>query len=49
MLIIKNNLKYKTWGLSKIITFNNQKIFIKTIPLAKLFFNNQFDTSNIYN
>ena len=36
-------------GINKIITFNNHIIFIKFIPLSKLFYNNLFNTSNLYN
>lgn len=48
--IIKDNKipKYKKWGLNKIITFNEHKIFIKAIPLSKLYFDNPFNTSNLY-
>ena len=49
--LIKDNKinKDKKWGLNKIITFNNHKIFIKDIQLYKLFVNNPFDSSNLYN
>jgi len=48
-MIINNKIdKYKKWGLNKIITFNDHKIFIKAIPLSKLFYDNPFDTSNLY-
>ena len=48
--LIKDNKinKDKKWGLNKIITFNNHKIFIKAIPLSKLFVDNPFDSSNLY-
>lgn len=48
-MIINNKIdKYKKWGLNKIITFNEHKIFIKAIPLSKLFKDNPFNTSNLY-
>jgi hypothetical protein len=47
-----NNLitetKTKAWGITQIIKINKQNIFLKIIPLAKLFYENKFDTSNIY-
>ena len=46
--MIINNKIDKKWGLNKIITFNDHKIFIKAIPLSKLFYDNPFDTSNLY-
>ena len=40
----------KKWGLNKIITFNKQKIFIKAIPIAKLFAKdeNHLNSTNLY-
>ena len=36
------------WGLNKIFTLDNHKIFIKAIPVAKLFAENKFNSSNLY-
>lgn len=36
-------------GKNVIVTINNQKVFIKKIPLTKLEYDNQFDTANLYN
>ena len=44
-----NAKQVKAWGITQIINFNKQKLFLKVIPLAKLFYRNQFDTSNLYN
>lgn len=44
-------LTTKTWGLTKVCKLKgfNEKIFIKAIPIAHLFWLNSFDTSNLYN
>lgn len=39
----------KSLGITQVIKFKKQKIFLKAIPLAKLFYQNQFNTSNLYN
>lgn len=44
-----DNDKVTASGITKIIDFDNKKIFMKAIPVAKLFCENQFDTSNLYN
>ena len=49
MIIYKKKDKFKKWGINKIITFNNHKIFIKAIPISKLFYDNPLNTSNLYN
>ncbi len=36
------------WGETGIIKLNRNKIFFKKIPIAKLFYSSQFDTSNLY-
>jgi len=38
----------KASGITKVITIGNQKVFLKGIPVAKLFVENMFDTSNLY-
>lgn len=49
--INKKTLKRKTWGLTTVhqIKGTTEKVFIKTIPIAQLFWLNSFDTSNLYN
>ena len=37
------------WGKTKILTIDNEKIFLKTIPLTIIEYNNRFDTSNLFN
>jgi hypothetical protein len=44
----KHTDKAKKWGLNKIHIINNHKIFIKAIPVAKLFAQNRFNSSNLY-
>lgn len=41
--------EFKKWGVNKIVTIDKIKIFIKVLPIAKLFCSNQFDTTNLYN
>ena len=43
------NREFKTWGLNKIYKYEGKKIFIKAIPVAKLYQDNQFNTGNLYN
>lgn len=47
---IENEYEYqnKRSGINKIYKFNNTNIFIKAIPIAKLFIENRFDTKNLY-
>ncbi len=51
---IKNRLKQtktddvKRWGETGITTIANKKVFYKKIPLAQLYYENNLDTSNLY-
>jgi len=42
--------EFKKWGFNKVITFNKTKIFIKAIPVAKLFAENKnhLNSANLY-
>ncbi len=44
-----NKSKEIKWGETGVINLNGNKVFFKKIPIAKLFYSNQFDTSNLYN
>jgi hypothetical protein len=50
-LIYQNSkdIKHKTWGENKIITIDTIKIFSKKIPIPKKLYDNQFNSSNLYN
>jgi hypothetical protein len=39
----------KKWGVNKIYILNKIKIFIKAIPIAKIYAENHFNTANLYN
>jgi hypothetical protein len=43
-----NKTKDNASGIINIIKLGNHKIFVKAIPLAKLYADNHFDTSNLY-
>jgi serine/threonine protein kinase len=45
---VKNNLPFKKFGINKIIKCSGAKVFIKAIPVSKLYAQNQFDSSNLY-
>jgi len=45
---IKKPVEFKTWGVNKIYKYEGRKIFIKAIPVAKLYQDNQFNTKNLY-
>ena len=49
IITIKKKNKSKKWGLNKIFELDNNKIFIKAIPIAKLFAENILDSTNLYN
>lgn len=38
----------KSLGITQVIKFKKNKIFLKVIPIAELFYKNQFNTSNLY-
>lgn len=44
----KKNKNEKTYGINKVVTFNDTNIFIKAIPIAKKFVEAKFDTKNLY-
>jgi len=50
IISLKKIEEFKKWGLNKIVTFNKQKIFIKVIPIAKLFAKdeNHLNSANLY-
>lgn len=41
--------KYKKWGITLTITIKGTKYFVKIIPVAELFTENQYDSKNLYN
>ena len=49
IITVKKTDKFKKWGLNKVYMLNKNKIFIKAIPVAKLFMENILDTTNLYN
>lgn len=46
---INKPVEFKTWGVNKIYKYEGKKIFIKAIPVAKLYQDNKFNTKNLYN
>ena len=49
IITVKKTDKFKKWGLNKIFELDNNKIFIKAVPVAKLFAENILDSTNLYN
>jgi fructose-1,6-bisphosphatase len=47
MITDNEKKEYYPWGINKIITLKETKIFIKAIPVAQLF--NECTSSNLYN
>ena len=47
MITYNEKKEYYPWGINKIITLDEIKIFIKAIPVAELF--NECTSSNLYN
>ena len=41
--------KYKRWGITKVVSISKKKYFVKAIPVAKLFIDDKFNSSNLYN
>ena len=46
---LKKEKESTGWGKNAIVSIDNEKVFIKKIPLTKLEYDNQFDTANLYN